>query len=259
MTFRKSESRNPRPEASTFIPGFHAVREALMHMGDGVQEVWIGSGRRPGRAEDILRLAEERHVPVTVKGPEDFTRHLPGVAHQGIAARIKTFKYADVDPITAAALQPGGYGLILVADHITDPGNLGAMIRSAAFFGAHGVIIPEDRSARIDPAMIKRSAGACAHVPVARVVNIGRTLEILSRQGFWNIGTSAEAPMSIYRFDWKRHIALVLGSEQKGLSRPALKSCHEIVSIPSRGAIDSLNVSVATGAILSEILRQRGF
>lgn len=258
MSFRKYETRNPKPETHTFIPGFHAVREALMHMGDGVQEIWIASGRRAGRAEEILRLAEQRHIPVAVKGPEDFTRHLPGVAHQGIAAVVKAFRYADVGPIAAAALQPGGYGLILVADHITDPGNLGAMIRSAAFFGAHGVIIPEDRSARVDPAMLKRSAGACAHIPVASVVNIGRTLELLSQKGFWIIGTSAEAPVSIYRFDWKRHVALVLGSEQKGLSRPALKSCHEIVSIPSQGAIDSLNVSVATGAILSEILRQRG-
>lgn len=252
-----SDTRHPRSKVPTLVPGFHGVRETLAQGGQAVREIWISSGKKPGRAEEILRMAEERHIPVAFKDPGEFARVLAGVAHQGIAAVVEDFSYADVDRLVEGALQSGAYGLILVADHITDPGNLGGMLRTAAFFGAHGIIIPEDRSARVDPSMLKRSAGAYIHIPIARVVNIGRALELLSKKGFWIIGTSGGASMSIYRFDWRRHVALILGSEQKGLSRPALKSCHEIVSIPRQGVIDSLNVSVAAGAILSEIIRQR--
>ncbi|MFO7600593.1 MAG: 23S rRNA (guanosine(2251)-2'-O)-methyltransferase RlmB [Candidatus Desulfacyla sp.] len=257
MNSRKSEIRNPKSEIPSLIPGFHAVREILIREGRSVREIWIASGKKPGRAEEILRMAKERNIPVAFKDPAEFSRRFPGVAHQGIVAVAQTFAYADLEQIMGAALQSGGYGLILVADHITDQGNLGALIRTAAFFGAHGIIIPEDRSARVDPAMLKRSAGACAHIPVARVVNIGRTLDLLAKKGFWIIGTSGDASTSIYGFDWKRHAALVLGNEQKGLSRPSLKSCHEVVSIPSHGVMESLNVSVAAGAVLSEIIRQR--
>jgi 23S rRNA (guanosine2251-2'-O)-methyltransferase len=249
----------PKSTIPSLIPGFHGVREALLQGSDTIREIWISSGKKAGRPEEILRMAKERDIPVAYKDTAEFSRILPGVAHQGIVAVVKTFIYADMDRLMEGALQGGGYGLILVADHITDQGNLGAIIRTAAFFGAHGIIIPEDRSARVDPAMLKRSAGACAHIPVAKVVNIGRTLDLLAKKGFWIIGASGDASMSIHRFDWKRHVALVLGNEQKGLSRPARKSCHEIVSIPSQGAIESLNVSVAAGAILSEILRQRSW
>ncbi|MDQ1333199.1 MAG: rRNA ((2251)-2-O)-methyltransferase RlmB [Thermodesulfobacteriota bacterium] len=257
MNSRKSEIRNPKSEIPTLIPGFHGVRETLVQGGNAVREIWISSGKRSGRADEILRMAKERHIPVSFKEPAELSRRLPGVVHQGIVAVVEAFTHANLDRITEGALQSGGYGLLLVADHITDQGNLGAIIRTAAFFGTHGVIIPEDRSARVDSAMLKRSAGAYAHIRVAKVVNIGRTLDLLAKQGFWIIGTSGEASTSIYRFDWRRHVALVLGNEQKGLSRPARKSCHEIVSIPSHGAIESLNVSVAAGAVLSEIIRQR--
>jgi 23S rRNA (guanosine2251-2'-O)-methyltransferase len=257
MNASKFDIKNQRSKASSLIPGFHGVRETLIQGGDAIQEIWIASGRRPNRAEEILRMAKERGIPVSFRESAEFSRRLPGVAHQGIVAVIKAFNYTGLERLTEGALQSGGHGLIVVADHITDQGNLGAIIRSAAFFGAHGVIIPEDRSAKVDPAMLKRSAGACARVGVARVINIGRTLNLLAKKGFWIVGTSQEASTPIYGFDWKRHVALILGNEQKGLSRPALKSCHEIVAIPSKGPIESLNVSVAAGVVLSEITRQR--
>jgi 23S rRNA (guanosine2251-2'-O)-methyltransferase len=257
MNPRKFEIRNSKSETSDLIPGFHAVRETLIQEGRAVREIWIASGKKPGRTDEILRMARERNIPICFKEAADLSQRIPGVAHQGIVAVVKAFSYAGLDPIMEGALQGGSYGLILVADHITDQGNLGAIIRTAAFFGAHGIILPEDRSARVDPAMLKRSAGAYARIPVAKVVNIRRTLELLAKKGFWVIGTSGDAPTSIYQFDWKRHAALVLGNEQKGLSIPTRKLCHEIVSIPSHGVIESLNVSVSAGIILSEILRQR--
>jgi 23S rRNA (guanosine2251-2'-O)-methyltransferase len=257
MNPRKSDMRHPTSDIPDLIPGFHGVRETLIRGDSAVREIWISSGKKPGRAEEILRMARERNIPVAFKDSAEFSRRLPAVAHQGIVAVVKAFTYADLDHVVKRALQRGGYGLILVADHITDQGNLGSLIRTAAFFGAHGVIIPEDRSAQVDPAMLKRSAGACAHIPVARVVNIGRSLDLLAKKGVWVIGTSGHAPTSIYRFDWKRHVALVMGNEQKGLGKTTLKSCHEIVSIPLQGPVESLNVSVAAGAVLSEIVRQR--
>jgi 23S rRNA (guanosine2251-2'-O)-methyltransferase len=257
MNPRKPEIRNSKSEFPNLIPGFHAVRETVIQEGRAVREIWIASRKKPGRTDEILRMAKERNIPIFFKEAGELSQRLPGVAHQGIVAVVKAFSYAGLEHILKKTLQIGSYGLILVADHITDQGNLGAIIRTAAFFGAHGIILPEDRSAHVDPAMLKRSAGAYARIPVAKVVNIGRTLELLAKKGFWVIGTSGDAPTSIYQFDWKRHAALVLGNEQKGLSIPARKLCHEIVSIPSHGVIESLNVSVAAGIVLSEIARQR--
>jgi 23S rRNA (guanosine2251-2'-O)-methyltransferase len=239
------------------IPGFHGVREILTQGSHVIREIWIASGRKPGRAEEILRMAKERGIPVSFRKLNEFSRHLPGVAHQGIAAVAETFGYTELNQIMDRALQGQRHALVVVADHITDPGNLGSLIRTAAFFGADGLIIPADRSARPGPGMLKRSAGAYVHVPVARVVNIGRTLTLLAKRGFWIIGTSGDASTSIYRFDWNRHVALVLGNEEKGLSHAARKSCHEIVGIPPGGPVESLNVSVSAGAVLSEIYRQR--
>lgn len=247
----------PRSAVDSLIPGFHGVRETLIRGAHAVQEVWIASKKRTGRAEEIIRMARERNIPVVFKDPAVFTRSFPGIPHQGIAAVTEGFHYERLERVVERAVQAGGYGLILVADHIADQGNLGALIRTAAFFGAHGLVIPEDRSAGVDPIVLKRSAGACFHIPVVRVVNIGRALAFLAKNEFWIIGASGEARTTIYQFDWKRHVALILGNEQKGLSRPARKACHEIVSIPARGAVESLNVSVSSGVVLAEIFRQR--
>ena len=148
-------------------------------------------------------------------------------------------------------------GLILVADHITDEGNLGAIIRSAVFFEVSGLIIPKDRSAGITETVKKRSSGAYMNLPVSRIVNIGRALDALNQNGFWIIGTDEKAQESIYDFDWNRDIALILGSEGRGLSQTARKRCHQMVKIPSFSSLSTLNVSVAGGVILSEITRQR--
>ena len=150
-------------------------------------------------------------------------------------------------------------GLILIADHITDEGNLGAIIRSAVFFGVNGLILPKDRSAGITETVKKRSSGAYVHLPISRIVNIGRTLDTLDQKGFWIIGTDEKAEESIYDFDWNRDVALVLGSEGRGLSQVARKRCHQMVKIPSFGSLSTLNVSVSGGIILSEIVRQRQY
>ena len=247
-----------KDQHSTLIPGFHGVRDTLAQGRVSIREIWIVTGKKPGRIRDILRIAKEHDIPISYKEASELSRLLPDVAHQGIVAVAEEFAYADLNHIIEASLQDREDAILIVADHITDEGNLGALIRTAAFFGVHGLIIPQDRSARVSARVFKRSSGAYLHLPIVKVVNIGRTLDLLKKQGFWVIGASGEASTSIYRFDWGRDLALVLGNEKSGLSIPARKRCHEIVSIPSLGPVESLNVSVSGGIILSEIVRQRG-
>ena len=246
-----------KEEKSSFIPGFHGVRECLNHDKIGIKELWIADGKKSSRIEEILSIAREREVPVLFKNITEISRRFPDFAHQGIVALAQGFSYANLEQVIHLALQSEGQALLIALDHITDEGNLGALIRTAAFFGAHGIIIPKDRSASVTAKVLKRSSGAHLFLPITRVVNIGRTLDLLKNKKFWVIGASGESRDSIYRFDWQRDLVLVLGNEQRGLSRAVKKRCHQVVAIPPWGHVESLNVSVACGAILSEMLRQR--
>ena len=237
------------------IPGFHGVRDALVHGQIRIKEIWLAEGRKPARIEDIIQLAQQKNIPVLTKKNAALSQLLPGISHQGIVALAEPFAYTELARLTDTPQK--NPALLMLLDHITDEGNLGAIIRTAVFFGAHGLIIPKDRSAGITPKVLKRSSGTCSHLPIARVVNLGRTLDILIKKGFWIIGAAGDGRESVYGFDWNRDVVLVLGSEQKGLSRTVQKRCHEIVSIPGSGLAESLNVAVAGGVILSEIVRQR--
>ena len=241
------------------IPGLQATREALRSGTIEISEIWVKAGRRNGRIEEIQRLAKTGGIPLLFKKGKQLDLLLPDVVHQGIIAFAQRFDYVDLDHIIRASSRDSGYALIMAADHITDEGNLGALIRAAAFFRTHGLILPRDRSAKVTENVLKRSAGSSIYVPVTRVVNLCRTLDILNKKGFWIIGAAGEGPESIYEFDWKRDLVLVLGSEGKGLSRSVRERCHQLVSIPAVGPVDSLNISMAGGVILSEIRRQRSF
>lgn len=169
------------------------------------------------------------------------------------------FSYSNLEETARAAIDKAhGRALLLVADHITDEGNLGALIRTGAFFGADGLILPKDRSASVSPSVMKRTAGAFGVIPVCKVVNLPRALDLLVEMGFWIIGASGESAQSVYQFDWKRETALILGNEERGLTDVVRKRCHSVVGIPRVGRVESLNVSVAAGVILGEIRRQQG-
>jgi len=241
------------------IPGIRATREAMLRGQIKINEVWVKEGRKGVKIEEIVRLGEVKGIPVLYKKGALLDELLPGIAHQGIVALAESFRYVDLNQIIASSLKETTphQALIVAADHITDEGNLGALIRTAAFFKAHGLILPKDRSAKITEKVLKRSAGSYVDLPVARVVNLGRALDILNKKGFWIIGAAGEDPETIYHFDWDRDVVLVLGSEDKGLSPSVRNRCHQLVSIPSYGTVNSLNISVAGGVILSEIVRQR--
>jgi 23S rRNA (guanosine2251-2'-O)-methyltransferase len=233
------------------------VRETLLKGQIRIDELWVVKGKSSGRVKEILRMAEEKGIPIKFKEGLALDTLLPGIAHQGIVALAEEFTYFDLNHIIETSASHPEPALIVAADHITDEGNLGALIRTAVFFGAHGLILPKNRSARVTERVRKRSSGAYTHLPVARVVNLARVLDILDKKGFWIIGATGESPESIYQFDWNRDLVLVLGSEDRGLSPSIRSHCHQLVSIPSLGQVDSLNISVAGGIILSEIVRQR--
>jgi len=237
------------------VPGFHAVLEALVHGKSQIKEVWIAEGRKPVRIREILQLATRESIPILIKKDAELSHLLPDMSHQGVVAVVKKFNYVDLESLTEIHLQK--QALFVALDHITDEGNLGSIIRTAVFFGAHGLIIPKDRSAGVSARVLKRSSGAFVHVPISRVVNMARALDLLKKRGFWIVGTSGESPSTVYDFDWNRDVVMVLGNEQKGLSQAVRRQCHHVVSIPASGHAESLNVAVASGVILAEIVRQR--
>lgn len=238
------------------ISGINAVRENLS--GDkGVVEVFVARGRKIERLKEILELARRKGIPIRVEDRIYLDKLSSGRPHQGIVGILGTYRYFQLEDLVRISQAEEAAGFLLAADHITDTGNLGSLVRTAVFFGVQGLILPVDRSASVTDAVHRISAGGSAFLPVARVVNMARTLKQLADQGFWVVGAAGESATSIYEFDWNRNLILVLGSEDKGLSRIVRNQCHHLVSIPSFGHLDSLNVSVAGGVILSEIVKQR--
>ena len=178
-------------------------------------------------------------------------------AHQGVIAVAAVREYASVEDILQRAADRGEPPLVVVCDELSDPHNLGAVIRTAECAGAHGVIIPKRRSAGLTAVVAKTSAGAVAHLPVARVANLPSLLKQLKKQGLWVFGAAADAPTSLYEADLKGPAAIVIGSEGDGMSRLVAETCDVLVSIPMKGQLNSLNASAAAAILLYEALRQR--
>jgi len=239
------------------IFGINAVKETLRE-GKEIAEVLVSRQRNVERLTEILDLAKEKKIPIRFKDRLYLDKLSPGSSHQGVIAILRNYSYLRLDDLIKGARANKSKGLLLVADHITDAGNLGSLIRTAEFFGVHGLILPRDRSASITDTVHKRSAGGSAYLRVARVTNLARALKQLDDEGLWIVGAAGDGKANIYEFDWNRDLALVVGSEGKGLSNVVRDRCHHLVSIPRLGHLNSLNVSVATGIILSEIVRQRG-
>lgn len=189
--------QSPPSGKSRFISGFHAVKEALLSGHPKITEIWIKEGRGGIRVQEVLEAAIKRSVPVIFRAAEEMDRVLPGLPHQGIMA-LAEFSYSALDEVIDLGGKSPGEALIVAADHITDEGNLGALVRTAAFFGAYGLLLPKDRSASVSARIMKSSAGALAHMPVARVVNLARALDLLRKKGFWIIGAAGESAHSIF-------------------------------------------------------------
>lgn len=240
------------------IFGMNPLVEALKSKNGVISKIVIAKGRGGETVHRIMNLAEQHDIPVEFRERGYLDRQAGQKIHQGVIGFRENFSYVTVDDVIANRRVDFNSNLILILDNITDPQNLGSLIRTAHCCGANGVIIPENRSAAVTAAVIKASAGAACHTPVAIVVNLANTIEYLKEKGFWIYGTDPASVNKVNTFDYKGHIGLVMGSEGRGMRPLIKKKCDFLLSVPVMGKVDSLNVSVAAGIVLYEILRAWG-
>ena len=240
------------------IYGINPLLEVLLSHPEMLEKVVVADGRGGNEVRKILKLAAEHGLPVEFGGRERVEKLAPHQVHQGVAAICRAHAYATVDDVIAHRHEKSKYDLVVLLDSVTDPQNLGSIIRTAHCCGANGVIIPENRAASVTASVSKASAGAVQYLPTAMVVNLVGAIEYLKERGFWIYGADAVARMDIQAPDYEGNIALVMGSEGRGIRPLIRKKCDFLISIPMRGRVASLNVSVAAGVILFEILRKWG-
>jgi 23S rRNA (guanosine2251-2'-O)-methyltransferase len=240
------------------LTGIHAVKEAL-EARRPIDRIAIAKGRQDTRIEEIVQLARQQGIPLRFEDRGQLDRLANSKDHQGVVAVAAARAGATLEDILAQANQGRGQvGLIVLLDGVEDPHNLGAIIRTALAAGAHGVVIPERRAAGLTDAVARSSAGALAHLPVAKVTNLVRTMAELKEAGYWLVGLDEKADKSYTEVDYTSPVGIVLGSEGEGLHELTRKRCDFVVSLPTTGPVKSLNVSVAAGVVLFEVLRQRG-
>ena len=255
---RENDRQRPLPqaEADGIIEGRNAVIEAL-RSGENIDKIYLAKGETDKTLGHIASRAREKGIVVV----EAARRKLDGMsrthAHQGVIALAAMREYVTVQSLLDTAEEKGEAPLLVVCDEISDPHNLGAILRTAECAGAHGVIIPKRRSAGLTAIVGKTSAGAVSYMPVARVSNLPATLEELKKKGIWVYGTAAEGATSLYEADLKGPAAIVIGSEGSGMGRLVREKCDFLVSIPMKGHISSLNASAAAAILLYEAVRRR--
>jgi len=238
------------------LTGIHAVREALAARRP-LQAVIVGRGRHGGRLDEIVQLAKRNDVPLRFEERMQLDRIAGTRDHQGVVAMLAASAATSLEDLLAHRNPQGTPGLLILLDGVEDPQNLGAIIRTALAAGADGVVIPERRAAGLTEAAARASAGAVSHLPVARVTNVSRTIEELKEAGYWVVGLDEHADRSHTDIDLSGPVALVLGGEGKGLHDLVRSRCDFVASIPTTGPVKSLNVSVAAGVVLFEVVRQR--
>jgi len=239
------------------LTGIHAVREALQ-AGSPFDHIVIAKGRQDTRIEEIVQLAGAQNIPVRFEDRNQLDRLANSRDHQGVVAVAAARSPATLEDILDHANKSKGQmGLIVLLDGVEDPHNLGAIIRTALAAGAHGIVIPERRAAGLTETVARASAGALAHLPVAKVTNLARAMEELKEAGYWLVGLDEAADKSYTEVDYTTPTGMVMGGEGNGLHELTRKRCDFVVSLPTTGPVKSLNVSVATGVVLFEALRQR--
>ena len=245
-------------EKTKLIYGLHTVRHSLQQGAENLAEVRIQTGKkRSSELENLLKRLEKAGVPVIECSREELDGLSEAARHQGIVASLKTSaaeNRLELNELLAAKDAPL---LILVLDGVQDPHNLGACLRSANAAGVDAVIVPRDNAAPINATVSKVASGAAENTPIYRVTNIARTLRDLQSAGVWTVGTAAEGEQEIFDVDLAVSTAIVMGAEGKGLRHNTRLHCDHLVRLPMQGVVESLNVSVATGICLYEVLRQR--
>lgn len=254
------EKRNfpPQPveEVEGQLEGRNALTEAL-RSGRTIDKVFIAAGETDRALQRLAAQAKEAGAVVVPVDRRKLDAMSTTHAHQGVIALAAAREYATLDDLLENAASKGEAPLLVICDELTDPHNLGAILRSAECVGAHGVIIPKRRSVGLTATVAKASAGAVEYVKVARVTNVSAAIAELKQKGVWVYGTAAEGSVPLYQADLKGSAALVIGNEGDGMSPLVRKNCDQLVSIPMKGRISSLNASAAASILLYEAVRQR--
>ena len=235
------------------LSGRNPIREALKNDRD-IEKLLVARGELSGTARAIVMMAKEKHIPVQ---EVDRTR-LDAITqnHQGLLAFTSAYQYAQIEDMLSLAKERGENPFLVILDGITDPHNLGAIIRTAECAGAHGVIVPARRSVGLTPAAVKASAGAVEYLPVARVTNLTRLIESLRKEGIWSYAADTQGE-DYHSVDFRGGVALVIGAEGDGVSRLVLETCDRRVALPLKGRIEALNASVAAGVLMYSVLHCR--
>jgi len=244
--------------SESWIVGINPVEGALSNDAERVRELLVEHGQRNARVHELAERAKALKIPVHHRPREQLDKLAGPARHQGVVARYEAPPMASEGDLSRLVEAAGGEALALVLDGVTDPHNLGACLRSAAAARATAVVVPKDRAVGLTPVVRRASAGGADRVPLVAVTNLARTLRELKEAGLWITGLAGDTGQSIYGVDLKGPVALVLGGEGEGMRRLTRELCDFVAKIPMPGAMESLNVSVATGIVLFEALRQRG-
>ncbi|MBY0165277.1 23S rRNA (guanosine(2251)-2'-O)-methyltransferase RlmB [Cytobacillus firmus] len=239
------------------VAGKHSVTEALKS-GRTINKIWIAENAQKHLTLPIIAEAKKLGIVIQHVDKRKLDQMVPGVQHQGVVAQAAPYAYVEVDDLLKAAEEKGEPPFLLLLDEIEDPHNLGSILRTADCTGAHGVILPKRRSAQVTATVSKTSAGAVEYVPVARVTNLGQTIDQLKEMGVWVVGTVVDAVQELYDTEvFDGPVAIVIGNENKGMGRLIREKCDVLVKLPMAGKINSLNASVAAGVVMYEVLRRR--
>jgi 23S rRNA (guanosine2251-2'-O)-methyltransferase len=241
----------------TKIVGLHAAQSALMYSPQKISRAWVDSERHDKRLETLLETLTTLDVSIEKVERKKLDKLADGMNHQGIVLEVALPEELSENDLKVAVENLAENALFLVLDNVQDPHNLGACLRTADATGVHGIIITKDNAVGITPTVCKVASGAAETVPVYVVTNLARTLRWLKTEGVWVIGTAGEAESILFKSDFTVPMALVIGAEEKGMRRLTREQCDFLVKLPMLGTVESLNLSVATGVLLYEVLRQR--
>jgi len=242
--------------AGQYIAGRQPLLEALKSRLP-IDQILILHGTAGAQIQQIKQLAREQRIAVKEADKERFREVSGDTVTQGVLALVNDYRYVEIEDILALAQRKNEPPFLLVLDEIEDPHNLGALVRTAECAGVHGVIIPKHHAASVNQTVIKTSAGATSHMPIARVTNIAQTLDELKKENIWIVGTDMQAEKKYFEHDYRGAVAVVIGSESSGMRRLVKEKCDFLVSIPMHGKIESLNASVAGGLVLFEAAKLR--
>jgi 23S rRNA (guanosine2251-2'-O)-methyltransferase len=241
----------------TKIVGLHAAQSALMYSPQKISRAWVDSERHDKRLETLLETLTTLDVSIEKVERKKLDKLADGMNHQGVVLEVALPEELSENDLKVAVEHLSENALFLVLDNVQDPHNLGACLRTADATGVHGIIITKDNAVGITPTVCKVASGAAETVPVYVVTNLARTLRWLKTEGVWVVGTAGEAESTLFKSDFTVPMALVIGAEEKGMRRLTREQCDFLVKLPMLGTVESLNLSVATGVLLYEVLRQR--